>query len=293
MEDYILRATAANGAIRAFFATSKNTVETARQFHNTSPVATAALGRLLVATAIMGTTLKNEQDLITLQIKCEGELAGIIATSDMHGRVKGYTYNPNCESHEQYAGKLDVGRAVGSGVLTVIKDIGLKEPYAGQIQLISGEIAEDLAYYFATSEQLPSAIGLGVLIETDCTVRQAGGFVIQLMPDASDEICEALEQKISRTPYISDLLDMGKTVEDILEMVLGDFDVEIKDKIPMSFHCNCTRQRVEKALISVGEKEIRTLIEEDKKAELKCHFCNKAYVFNEEELKNLLATAME
>ncbi|HCT65209.1 MAG TPA: Hsp33 family molecular chaperone HslO [Lachnospiraceae bacterium] len=292
MKDYILRATAAQGAVRAFVASSKNTVETARKLHNTTPVATAALGRLLTAAAIIGTTLKNEKDLITLQIRCEGEIQGIIATSDSTGKVKGYAFNPECSFSEQYPGKLDVGAAVGAGTLTVIKDIGLKEPYAGQIELISGEIAEDLTYYYAKSEQTPSAIGLGVLIDTDTTVRQAGGFIIQLMPDAPESVVALLEEKIARTPYITDLMDMGKTAEEILDMLLGDMDVVITDKIPMEFYCNCTRERVEKALISIGEKELIKIIEEDKKANLKCHFCNKDYHFNEEDLKKLLAEAI-
>lgn len=289
MEDYILRATAAQGAVRAFVASSKNTVETARKLHNTTPVATAALGRLLTAAAIIGTTLKNEKDLITLQIRCEGEIQGIIATSDSTGKVKGYAFNPECSFSEQYPGKLDVGAAVGAGTLTIIKDIGLKEPYAGQIELISGEIAEDLTYYYAKSEQTPSAIGLGVLIDTDTTVRQAGGFIIQLMPDAPESVVDLLEEKIAKTPYITDLMDMGKTAEEILDMLLGDMDVVITDKIPMEFYCNCTRERVEKALISIGEKELEKIIEEDKKANIKCHFCNKDYDFNEEDLKKLLA----
>lgn len=293
MEDYILRATAADGAIRAFVATSKNTVETARKLHNTTPVATAALGRLLTAAAIIGTTLKNEKDLITLQIRCEGEIQGIVATSDSKGRVKGYAFNPECSFAEQYPGKLDVGGAVGAGTLTVIKDIGLKEPYAGQIELISGEIAEDLTYYYAKSEQTPSAIGLGVLIDVDETVRQAGGFIIQLMPDAPESVIDALEQNIARTPYITDLMDMGKTAEEILDMILGNLGVEITDKMPMEFYCNCTRERVEKALISIGAKELTKIIEEDKKANLKCHFCNKDYTFNEEDLNKLLAEATE
>jgi Disulfide bond chaperones of the HSP33 family len=292
VKDYILRATAAQGAVRAFVASSKNTVETARKLHNTTPVATAALGRLLTAAAIIGTTLKNEKDLITLQIRCEGEIQGIIATSDSTGKVKGYAFNPECSFSEQYPGKLDVGAAVGAGTLTVIKDIGLKEPYAGQIELISGEIAEDLTYYYAKSEQTPSAIGLGVLIDTDTTVRQAGGFIIQLMPDAPESVVALLEEKIARTPYITDLMDMGKTAEEILDMLLGDMDVVITDKIPMEFYCNCTRERVEKALISIGEKELIKIIEEDKKANLKCHFCNKDYDFDEEDLKKLLAEAI-
>ncbi len=289
--DYIIRATAAKGAIRAFAATSRETVETARISHNLSLVSTAALGRLLTAAAIMGTTLKNDGELITIQIKGDGPLKGLIVTSDNKSRVKGYVLNPDCETSEKYPGKIDVGSAIGKGYLTIIKDIGLKEPYSGQIELVSGEIAEDLTYYFFKSEQTPSAIGLGVLIETDFSVRQAGGFMIQLMPDAPDEIIDALEEKLSKTPYITDLLDMGMTPEEILQMILGDFGLEINDKTPMEFYCNCSRERVEKALISIGKEELISMIEEDKKANLKCHFCNKSYDFNEEELKKLLESA--
>lgn len=289
--DYIIRATAAKGAIRAFAATSRETVETARISHNLSLVSTAALGRLLTAAAIMGTTLKNDGELITIQIKGDGPLKGLIVTSDNKSRVKGYVLNPDCETSEKYPGKIDVGSAIGKGYLTIIKDIGLKEPYSGQIELVSGEIAEDLTYYFFKSEQTPSAIGLGVLIETDFSVRQAGGFMIQLMPDAPDEIIDALEEKLSKTPYITDLLDMGMTPEEILQMILGDFGLEINDKTPMEFYCNCSRERVEKALISIGKEELISMIEEDKKANLKCHFCNKSYDFNEGELKKLLESA--
>lgn len=291
MEDYIVRATAAHGAVRAFAATSKNTVETARQLHDMTPIAAAALGRLMIASAMMGTTLKNDKDLVTLQIKGDGPLQGLLATSDSKSRVKGYTFNPNCETIEKYPGKLDVGTAIGKGTLTVIKDMGLKEPYAGQIELVSGEIAEDLTYYYYKSEQTPSSIGLGVLIDTNLTVKQAGGFMIQLMPEAPDEVINELEDKISKMPYMSDLLDMGMTPEEVLKMLLGDMDLEINDKTPMEFYCNCSRERVEKALISVGEKELTKIIEEDKKANLKCHFCNKSYDFTEKELVDLLTEA--
>ena len=293
MKDYILRATAADGAIRAFMATSKETVKTAQKMHGTSPIATVALGRLLVASAIIGTTLKNEKDLITLQIKGDGELKGVIATSDCKARVKGYVFNPDYEVTEEYPKGLSVGSAIGKGFLTIIKDIGLKEPYSGQIELVSGEIAEDLTHYYYKSEQIPSAIGLGVLIDTDLSVRQAGGFMIQLMPGASDSVIDALEEKIARMPNITDLYDMGRTPEDVLNMILGDMGVEITDKIPMEFYCNCDRERVERALISVGAKDLAKIIDEDKKANLKCHFCNESYDFNEKELIELLEEALK
>ena len=292
MEDYILRATAANGEIRAFVATSKKTVVEAQKMHNTSPIATVALGRLLIASAIIGTTLKNENDLITLQVKGDGLLKGVISTSDSKARVKGYVFNPDYEVNE-YPEGLSVGSAIGKGFLTIIKDIGLKEPYSGQIELVSGEIAEDLTHYYYKSEQIPSAIGLGVLIDTDLSVRQAGGFMIQLMPGASDSVIDTLEEKISKTPNITDLFDMGMSPEDVLNIILGDLGVEITGKIPMEFYCNCDRERVERALISVGAKDLAKIIDEDKKANLKCHFCNKSYDFNEKELIELLDEALK
>ena len=292
MEDYIIRATAADGAIRAFAVTSKNTVETARSLHNTSPVATAALGRLLSAAAMMGIMLKGEKDLLTLQIRGDGPLQGIVVSADSEANVKGYVFNPYVEVPHKYEGKLDVSKAIGNGNISVIKDIGLKEPYCGQIELVSGEIAEDLTYYFAKSEQTPSAVGLGVLIDRDTTVMASGGFIIQLMPDADDEIAEKLEEKINRTPYVTTLLDMGYTPEDILKLILGDFNLEINEKKEMRFYCNCSRSRVEKALISLGKDELTKIIEEDKKAQLHCHFCNKEYNFNEDELREILKSAL-
>lgn len=289
MEDYIIRGTAAKGAVRAFAATTRNTVQEARTIHDTTPVASAALGRLITAAAILGTTLKAEQDLLTLQIKGDGPIGGILATANAHGQVKGYVYNPYVDIPSKYPGKLDVSGAVGKGTLTVIKDIGLKEPYAGQIELVSGEIAEDLTYYFAQSEQVPSSVGLGVLVDTDTSIRQAGGFLIQLMPGADGGLIDVLEQKLNTVPYVTDLLDMGKTPEDILDMLLGDQGLEITDKTPIAYHCNCTRDRVEQALISIGEKDLKEILEEDHGASLKCHFCNKEYQFSEDDLKQIIS----
>ena len=291
MEDYIVRGTAADGYIRAFAAYTKNTVQTAKDYHNTSPVATAALGRMLTAAAMMGTMLKGEKDIVTLQIRSLGPLKGIVATSDSKARVKGYVFNPDADVPVKYPGKLDVGGAVGEGYLSVTKDIGLKEPYCGRIQLVSGEIGDDITYYFSASEQTPSSVGLGVLVDTDLTVKQAGGFIIQLMPGASDEIIDKLEKRLSEIPYVTNMLDEGHTPEDILNIILEGMDLKISEKIPVSYYCNCSRERVEKALISIGKEELTKIIDEDKKAELKCHFCNKAYSFTEEELKALLAEA--
>ena len=291
MDDYILRATAADGLIRAFAATTKNTVQTARSLHNTTPVASAALGRLLTAGAMMGTMLKGEKDLVTLQIKGDGPIEGLLVTADSKGRVKGYPFNPNVDIPPKSPVKLDVGGAVGKGYLTVIKDLGLKEPYVGKTELVSGEIAEDLTYYYAKSEQIPTAIALGVLVDTDTSIKAAGGFIIQLMPGATLEVATMLEERITHLKYITELLDRGETPETILDAVLGDMNLEIIDKMPTEFYCDCSRERDEKALISIGEKDLRTILEEDKKAEISCHFCNKVYNFDEADLKKLLDEA--
>ncbi|MBP3307239.1 MAG: Hsp33 family molecular chaperone HslO [Anaerotignum sp.] len=291
MSDYIVRATAGNGSIRAFAATTRDLVQHAREIHHTSPVASAALGRMLTAAAMMGSMLKGDKDILTLQVRGEGPLQGIVVTSDSKAQVKGYVFNPSVEIPDLIPGKLNVSGAIGAGHLSVIKDIGMREPYAGKIELVTGEIAEDLTYYFAQSEQTPSAIGLGVLVETDTSIRRAGGFIIQLLPDATDEMIDKLEKKLATIPYVSDLLDMGQTPEGILEMILGDFDLKIMDTIPTAFYCNCTRERVEKALISIGKEELEKIIREDKKANLHCHFCSKEYDFNEEQLVALLEEA--
>ena len=288
MSDYIVRATAANNQIRAFAATTKNTVETARASHNTSPVATAALGRLLTAGSMMGVMMKGDKDILTLQVKAGGPLNGITVTADAHGNVKGYVGNPNVILHANDKGKLDVAGAVGVGFMNVIKDMGLKEPYVGQTVLQTSEIAEDLTYYFATSEQVPSSVGLGVLMEKDNTVRQAGGFIIQLMPFTEESVISKLEENLKKVTSVTALLEEGHTPESLLAVLLEGFDIEINEKIPTQFYCNCCKERVEKALISVGKKEIQDMIREGKEIELNCHFCNKNYIFTVEELKDIL-----
>lgn len=291
MKDYIVRATAAGAQIRAFAATTRNLVEHARAAHGTSPVATAALGRLLSAGAMMGTMLKGEKDLVTLQIKGDGPIHGITVTADPFARVKGYADYPGVMLPPNAIGKLDVGGAVGNGMLTVIRDLGLKEPYVGQTILQTGEIAEDLTYYFAASEQIPSTVGLGVLMEKDNTVKQAGGFIIQLMPFAEDEVIEKLEENLKKMPSVTSILDEGKTPEELLAVVLDGIKLEITDTVPTEFYCNCDKKRIEKAIISIGEKDIKEMIEEGKEIEVKCHFCNSAYTFSVEELKELLKKA--
>ena len=288
MNDYIIRATAANDQIRAFAAVTTEMVETAREHHNTSPVATAALGRLLTAGAMMGSMMKGEKDVLTLQIKAGGPLQGITVTADSQGNVKGYVGNPDVCIPANSKGKLDVAGAVGPGFLTVIKDMGLKEPYSGQVMLQTCEIAEDLTYYFATSEQVPSAVGLGVLMNKNNTVRQAGGVIVQLMPFAEEEVISRLEQNVQKINSVTNLLEEGHTPESLLEKVLEGFDVQINEKMDTRFCCNCSKERVAKALISIGRKELNEMIQEGKPIEMNCHFCNTNYNFTVEELKEIL-----
>lgn len=292
MADYVIRATAADGQIRAFAATTRDLVEEARKAHNTSPVATAALGRLMTAGVMMGVDMKGEDDVLTLKIQGDGPIEGLLVTADSHGNVKGYAYNPQVMLPPNSKGKLDVGGALGVGVLSVIKDIGLKEPYVGQTILVTGEIAEDLTYYFATSEQVPSSVALGVLMNRDNTVSQAGGFIIQLMPGAPEDMIDRLEVRLGGITSITTLLDEGNTPEMVLEHVLGEFGLELNDRVPVRFNCNCTKERVEKALISVGRKDIQEMIDDGKTIEVNCHFCNKNYEFTVDELKGMLDKAV-
>ena len=280
MTDYIVRATAANNQIRAFAATTKETVEAARQAHNTSPVATAALGRLLTGGAMMGSMMKNDSDMLTIQIKGDGPIGGLTVTADSKGNVKGYVEHPEVMLPPNAQGKLDVAGALGIGLISVIKDMGLKEPYVGQTILQTSEIAEDLTYYFATSEQVPSSVGLGVLMEHDNTVKQAGGFIVQLMPFVDDDVVDRLEANIKKISSVTSMLDKGMTPEEILEEVLDGFEVEVKDTMPAQFYCNCTKERVEKAIISIGKKDIQEMIEDGKPIEVNCHFCGKSYEFS-------------
>ncbi len=286
--DHILRASAGNGSMRIFVADTKQTAQKSFELHKTSPVMSAAMGRALTAAAIMGSMLKSEDDLISIQIKGDGPGGGLTVTSDSKSRVKGYPYNAMVDIPLKSIGKLDVQGALGYGTFTVIKDMGLKEPYVGQIPLVSGEIAEDLTYYFAKSEQTPSAVALGVLVDRDYSIKQSGGFIIQMMPDADDEIVTELEDKLTKIESVTEMLERGMNTEDILNVLVGGFDPQILDTIPVEYHCNCTRQRVEKALISLGKKELAKIIEEDGKASMHCHFCNKDYDFNREELVTIL-----
>ena len=291
MSDYIVRAMAADSQIRAFAITSRELVEQARQIHNTSPVATAALGRTLSAGAMMGASMKGEKDLLTIQIRGDGPLGGIVVTADSGANVKGYVHEPAVLLPANAKGKLDVAGAVGKGMLQVIKDLGMKEPYVGQTTLQTGEIAEDLTYYFATSEQIPSSVGLGVLLNRDNAVRQAGGFLIQLMPYTEEKVIETLESRLSGLHSVTELLDRGLSPEELLEELLGDLGLVVSDTLPAAFSCNCSKERVEKAIVSIGSKEIREMVQEREPVEVKCHFCSRAYVFSVEELKEILRRA--
>ena len=291
MSDYIVRATAADNQIRAFAATTKELVEYARNAHNTSPVATAALGRLLTGGAMMGVMMKGDKDVLTLQIRCSGPIGGLTVTADSKGNVKGYVNNPDVILPANAKGKLDVGKALDLGILSVIKDMGLKEPYVGQVELKTGEIGDDLTYYFASSEQVPSAVGLGVLMEKNNTVCQAGGFIIQLMPFSEEKVIAQLEKNLAEVNSVTELLNQGMTPEMILEKLLGNLGLEINEKTETRFYCNCDKARVGKVLISIGEKELQDMIDEGKEVELNCHFCNTNYTFSVEELKELLELA--
>lgn len=284
MKDYIVRATAAGAQIRAFAATTRNLVEGARKAHNTSPVMTAALGRLLTAGAMMGVMLKGEKDLLTLQIRGDGPGRGLTVTADSLGRVKGYPLAADVILPANSQGKLDVSGAMGSGILSVIRDMGMKEPYVGQTPLQTGEIAEDLTYYFAASEQVPSSVGLGVLMERDNTVKQAGGFILQLMPDTEEAVVARLEENLAKVSSVTTLLEEGNTPEQILRLLLEGLDVELTDTLETKFFCNCDKSRVEKALISIGREELQAMIDEGREIEVNCQFCNRHYVFSVEEL---------
>ncbi len=287
-EDYIVRATAANHQLRIFAATTRNLVEDAREIHHTSPVATAALGRLLTAGSIMGSMMKGERDILTLQIRCEGPIGGLTVTADSDANVKGHVRQPLVILPPNEKGKLDVAGALGPGFLNVIRDIGMKEPYTGQIQLVSGEIAEDLTYYYATSEQIPSSVGLGVLLDRDNHVRQAGGFIIQVMPFAQEEVIATVEQSLQQIHSVTDLLEQGMMPQDMVRALMGDLEVEILDRIPTRYSCNCSKERVTRAVASLGRKDLEDLIARGETIEVNCEFCDSHYYFTVDELKDFI-----
>lgn len=287
MKDYIIRATAAEGTVRAFAAVTTELVNKASVIHGLSPIATAALGRTLTAAGMMSKMLKGEKDKLTIQIKGDGPLGGIVVAADSMANVRGYVHNPDVDLPLNERGKLDIRTAVGYGYINVIKDMGLREPYIGFADLVSGEIADDLTYYFATSEQVPSTVALGVLVDKD-GVTSAGGFIIQLMPGAEEETVEKLEKRLIGFPSISKLLADGSTPEQILDMLLEDMNPRVIEKIPTSFTCNCSHDRMERNLISIGRNDLLEILEDGKGAELQCHFCNKMYNFSHEDIEKLI-----
>ncbi len=287
-KDYMVRATAGNAQIRAFAATTKDLADYGRRAHGLSPIATAALGRLMTGTVMMGQMMDNDSDMITVKMDGDGPLKGVLATADNKGNVKGYVNNPYVIMEPNAAGHLNVGGGIGEGTLTVIRDMGLKEPYVGQVPLYSGEVAEDLTYYFSKSEQTPSSVGLGVLVEREnLSVIAAGGFIVQLMPFADEQTITHLEFNLGKFSSVTDILKAGKTPEDMLKIVLEGFDIEFTDAVDLNFYCNCDKDRVERALMLIGEKDIQDMIDEGKEIELKCQFCNKAYKFSVDELKEI------
>ncbi len=289
MGDTILRGVSNDGKIRIFAAETTELVNRAQQIHHSYPIATAALGRLLTAAAMMGTMLKGENDTLTLRIKGDGPLGGVLAVGNAKGEVKGYCVNPGVVLPDKVPGKLNVGGAIGKGTLAVICDMGLKEPYVAQIELVSGEIAEDLTAYYAISEQVPSAIALGVLVDTDGSVIKAGGFILQLMPESTDEDAKQLEKTIAALPPITTMLKDDMTCEDIIFRVTEGFDMLVyHEAVTPAYVCDCSRERVERALISMGRDELQKLIDEQGHAELTCQFCDKVYQFNKDELTALL-----
>nr|WP_297770129.1 Hsp33 family molecular chaperone HslO [uncultured Butyrivibrio sp.] len=285
-KDYMVRATAGNAQIRAFAATTKDLADYGRRAHGLSPIATAALGRLMTGTVMMGQMMDNDSDMITVKMDGDGPLKGVLATADNKGNVKGYVNNPYVIMEPNAAGHLNVGGGIGEGTLTVIRDMGLKEPYVGQVPLYSGEVAEDLTYYFTKSEQTPSSVGLGVLVEREnLSVVAAGGFIVQLMPFADEQTITHLEFNLGKFSSVTDILKAGKTPEDMLKIVLEGFDIEFTDTVDLNFYCNCDKDRVERALMLIGKKDLQEMIDDGKEIEVKCHFCNKPYKFSVDELK--------
>lgn len=287
--DYIVRAMSKDGFVKAAAIRSTAIVERAHEIHKTTPTATAALGRVLTAASIMGNMQKVENGALTLQIKGGGPLGTILATSDAEGNVRGYVQNPAISLLEKYSGKLDVGAAVGTdGMLTVIRDLQMKEPYIGSIKLVSGEIAEDVTAYFAQSEQIPTACALGVLVGEDQKVRAAGGYLLQLLPGAPDSIIDRLEAGIHEAGTVTPMLDAGMTPEDILKKVMPDFELEFFEEEPVEYRCYCSRERVTSTLIAIGRKDLQEIVDEGKPIHIECQFCDTVYEFTPEQVKSLL-----
>ena len=287
MSDTLIRAYAADGFVRAFAASTKDIVAFAKKAHGTSPVCTAALGRLLTAGSMMGSMMKSRADIMTLLIRCEGPIGGLCVTADAEGNVKGYVNEPFVMLPAKPNHHFDVGGALGKGILSVIRDLGLKDPYVGEVELQTGEIAEDLTYYFASSEQTPSVVGLGVLMNKDNTVACAGGFILQLMPDCPEDVIERIEQNIKDIPSVTDMLSSGMTPEDILNRTLDGLNPEVTDTLTPKYLCNCSKERYAKGIMSLGKKDLDSLIAGGEDIEVVCRFCGKKYVFTADELKDM------
>lgn len=294
MSDKLLRATASNGDIRIIAAITTELVNEGVKLHNCAPTAAAVLGRMLTAGSLMGATLKSEKDALTLQMSGGGEAKGVVVTSHADASVKGYIGNPSVDLPANSKGKLDVGGAIGkNGNLVIIRDMGLKEPYVGQVPIYTGEIGDDLAYYFTVSEQTPSAVGVGVLVDTDLSVKAAGGFIIQMMPDANELAADLVTYRLQEIPSVTEMIAKGMTMEEILNYIFEDMDLKILDSIIPAYKCDCSREKVERALISIGQKDLEELYNEGKEEELKCHFCNKAYKFNHEEIGEIIKSVTD
>lgn len=289
-KDYIVRASLANDSVRAFAISSTHLVAEARERHRTLPVVTAALGRLLSAGAIMGSMMKGDKDIVTISLKGDGPAGYITVTADSHGHVKGFPGNPNVDIPRKYAGKLDVGAAVGRGLLTVSYDLGLKEPYSGQVEIQTGEVAEDLAYYFTVSEQLPSAVGLGVMVDTDSSVKHAGGFIAQLLPDAPEDVIELLEKKLANLEPVTTMMEQGMTPEDMLSYIFEGVDVEFTERHDVEFYCDCSKEKVKRALAAISDKDLQDIVNDDEDIEVKCYFCNTTYKFSIADIKDILSS---
>ena len=289
-KDYIVRASLANDSVRAFAISSTHLVAEARERHRTLPVVTAALGRLLSAGAIMGSMMKGDKDIGTISLKGDGPAGYITVTADSHGHVKGFPGNPNVDIPRKYAGKLDVGAAVGRGLLTVSYDLGLKEPYSGQVEIQTGEVAEDLAYYFTVSEQLPSAVGLGVMVDTDSSVKHAGGFIVQLLPDAPEDVIELLEKKLANLEPVTTMMEQGMTPEEMLLHIFEGVDIEFTERHDVKFYCDCSKEKVKRALAAISDKDLQDIVNDDEDIEVKCYFCNTAYKFSIADIKDILSS---
>ncbi|GGJ75593.1 molecular chaperone Hsp33 [Anoxybacillus voinovskiensis] len=287
MSDYLVKALAYDGQVRAYAVRTTETVREAQRRHQTWPTASAALGRAMTAGVMMGAMLKGDSKL-TIKIEGGGPLGAILVDSNANGEVRGYVTNPHVHFELNQHGKLDVARAVGtSGMLTVVKDLGLRDFFTGQVPLVSGELGEDFTYYFASSEQVPSSVGVGVLVNPDYTILAAGGFILQLMPDVEDATIDEIEQRLKAIPPVSKMVERGLTPEEILEELLGKGNVKVLETVPVAFVCRCSRERIADALISLGPKEIQDIIDEEGHAEASCHFCNETYYFTREDLEKL------